>query len=258
MSPPIWTPDALRSEGRAHAGPGWRLVEAQHRVSTLKLVDSLAEQAALEAILEATKPPLPPECRALDYLLATPFRYRPYPQGSRFRRAGLTPGVWYGAEGVETAVAEMAFYRLLFHAESPDTPFPDDAAEYTAFAALLSVPLALDLTRGALLAGDAGWTHLTDYAACQALADMARAAGAGLIRYRSVRDPAGGANLAVLTCTAFAAPHPVERQSWRIRLGGQGVQALCEHPRRGLEFGRDAFAADPRLAGMVWDRARAR
>jgi hypothetical protein len=46
----------------------WRIVEAQHRVSTLKLVDSLAEQAALEEILEVTKPPLPEECRHLDYL----------------------------------------------------------------------------------------------------------------------------------------------------------------------------------------------
>ena len=77
MSRPIWTQDALRSETRPYAGAAWRLVEAQHRVSTLKLVDSLAEQAALEEILEATKPPLPEECRALDYLLATPLRYRP-------------------------------------------------------------------------------------------------------------------------------------------------------------------------------------
>ena len=77
MSLPIWTPDALRFEAQPFAGTAWRLVEAQHRVSTLKLVDNLAEQAALEAILEDTKPALPEECRALDYLLATPFRYRP-------------------------------------------------------------------------------------------------------------------------------------------------------------------------------------
>jgi hypothetical protein len=258
MSRPIWTQDALRSEARPYAGSAWRFVEAQHRISTLKLVDSLAEQAALEEILEATKPPLPEDCRALDYLLVTPFRYRPYPAGSRFRRAGLTPGVWYGAEAPETAAAEMVFYRFLFYAESPETPFPDDAAEYTAFSAEVAAPLALDLTVGNLAADHAAWTHPTDYAPCQALAEEAHAIGAGMIRYLSVRDPAQGANLAVLTCRAFAAPHPVERQTWRIRIGPTGAQALREHPRLGLEFPKGSFAPDPRLDGMLWARPRAR
>lgn len=256
MSQPIWTPGALRSERRPWSGPAWRLVEAQHRVSTLKLVDTLAEQAALEQILEETKPPLPAECRGLDYLLATPFRYRPYPQGSRFRRAGLTPGVWYGAERAETALAEMAFYRVLFYAESPSVPFPDGAADYTAFCADLDTAAALDLTAGRLAADAAHWRHLTDYDACQSLAETARGIGAQVIRYGSVRDPGQGANLAVLTCAAFAAPHPRDRQTWRIRIGRSGVQALRDHPRAGLDFGRDAFAADPRLAGMDWQRAR--
>lgn len=254
MSSPIWTPDALRSELRRLAGPAWRLVEAQHRVSTLKLVDTLSEQEALEDILESTKPPVPAPCRHLDYLLSTPFRYRPYPHGSRFRRAGLTPGVWYGAERAETAVAEMVFYRYLFHAESPETPFPDGTADYTAFAADLDTAAALDLTRGALAADAAQWCHLTEYAPCQALADAARDAGAQVLRYASVRDPAGGANVAVLDCAAFASSAPVDRQTWRIRIGRSGAQALCEYPRRGLEFARDAFARDPRLARMDWDR----
>ena len=258
MSRPIWTHDALRSEALPYAGPAWRFVEAQHRVSTLKLVDSLAEQGALEEILEAAKPPLPEECRALDYLLSTPFRYRPYPSGSRFRRAGLTPGVWYGAEAPETAAAEMVFYRFLFYAESPETPFPDDAAEYTAFSAEVAAKVALDLTTGTLAAEHAAWTHFTDYAPCQALAEDARAIGAGIIRYGSVRDPAGGANLAVLTCRAFAVPQPVERQTWRIRIGPTGAQALREHPSLGLEFPTHAFAPDPRLEGMAWNRPRAR
>ena len=106
-------PVAPSSSG-AYRGRAWRVVEAQHRVSTLKLVDSGREQALLEDILEASKPALPAECRGLHYLLATPFRYAPYPHGSRFRRAGMTPGVFYGAEAVDTALAEMAFYRLLF------------------------------------------------------------------------------------------------------------------------------------------------
>lgn len=249
MSLPTWTPAALSSEARAYAGAVWRLVEAQHRVSTLKLVDTLDEQALLEELLEESKPVLPPECAGLDYLLATPFRYGAvYPHGSRFRRAGRTAGVFYAAEAVTTALAEMAFYRLLFYAESPATPFPANAADFTAFSAAVETEAALDLTRPPLDRDSASWTHLTDYAACQALAEAARTAGVAAIRYASVRDPGQGANLAVLVPAAFAAPRPLERQTWRIRLSAFGVQAICEFPPARLQFGPADFAADPRLA----------
>ncbi|ODM44452.1 RES domain-containing protein [Cereibacter sphaeroides] len=253
MSLPTWTPDALRSEASGLSGLAWRLVEAQHQVSTMKLVDG-AEQDILEAILDETKPPVPEECRHLGYLLSTPFRYRPYPHGSRFRRAGLTPGVWYGAEAPETAVAEMVFYRFLFYAESPATPFPDNAAEYTAFSVKVATPLSLDLTSGKLARDAMHWTHLTDYAPCQELADTARATGVEVIRYRSVRDPAEGANLAVLTCHAFAARDHAERQTWHIRIGSGGAQVRREFPRHRMEFPTNSFDADARLHRMNWDR----
>jgi hypothetical protein len=255
MSLPIWTPAALSSEFQRFAGPCWRVVEAQHRVSTLKLTDTLAEQALLEELIEAAKPTIPPECRHLDFLLAAPFRHGAiYPGGSRFRRAGRTLGVYYAAEMPATAVAEMAFYRLLFFAESPATPWPGDAAEYTAFSAEIATERALDLTRG-LLADDAAiWADLTDYRGCQAFADTARAADGDVIRYRSLRDPARGGNLAVLMCRAFARPAPIERQTWRMRLSANGVQALCEFPRQAVEFPPDAFATDPRIAGLNWKR----
>src|ERR1700752_3835790 len=147
MSLPTWTRDALPSEARPLKGTCWRLVEAQHRVSTLKLVAMLSGQAMLEEPLKRTKPPVPPECRRLHYLLATPFRYgAPYPKGSRFRRAGFTPGVFYASERVETAIAELCFFRLLFFSESPDTQWPANAGEYTAFAAKYATERSIDLT----------------------------------------------------------------------------------------------------------------
>lgn len=255
MSSPIWTRVALSSEVRHLAGSCWRLVEAQHRVSTLKLADTLAEQTLLEDLIEETKPAIPPECRHLDFLLATPFRYGAvYPKGSRFRRAGRTLGVYYSAESAATAVSEMAFYRLLFFAESPATAWPSDAADYTAFSAEVATGRLLDLTSEPLLTDGHLWSDLLDYSHCQAFADAARAARADAIRYRSVRDPAGGCNLALLTCRVFTNPAPVERQTWRIRLGPFGVQALCEFPQRAVEFPRGAFAADPRIATLNWDR----
>ncbi|MCC6949168.1 MAG: RES family NAD+ phosphorylase [Bradyrhizobiaceae bacterium] len=256
MSSSTWTLDALPSDARDLNGTCWRLVEAQHHVSTLKLVDSVDEQELLEDLIEASKPPLPPECRDLHYLLSTPFRYGAvYPAGSRFRRAGMTEGVFYASEVPHTAVAEMAFYRLLFFAESPDTPWPANPAEYTAFSAEYSTNKAIDLTKGKYRSNRARWMHVTDYSHCQAFADAARTAKIEIIRYASVRDPAHGMNLALLSCRAFAQIQPVDQQTWHIRLSEAGAQAVCEAPKSGITFDRRAFAADPRIAKLRWIRA---
>lgn len=222
------------------------------------MTDTLAEQELLEAVLEETKPAMPEACKGLDYLLATPLRYRPYPHGSRFRRARLTPGVWYGAEKPATAMAEMVFYRLLFYAESPDTPFPDTAAELTAFAVELETRLSLDLTAGTLAADAELWENLESYDACQNLAENARAIDVDLIRYKSVRDPEQDVNVAVLSCRTFSEPAPVERQTWRLRFSKYGAQAICEHPRSSLEFSFESFEDDTRLAGTNWERSTSR
>ena len=255
MPSTTWTRAALSFSARPLSGTSWRVVEAQHHVSTLKLVDTLDEQLLLETLIEGTKPLIPPECRHLHYLLSTPFRYGAvYPAGSRFRRAGMSEGVFYAAEKPETAVAEMAFHRLLFFAESPDTPWPSNPAEYTAFAAEYRTNKAIDLTRGRFTAHRAAWSRPTDYSQCQALAQSARMAAIGIIRYRSVRDPGQGMNLALLTCRVFAKPEPVGLQTWRIHLRATGAQAICEAPKSGLAFDRSAFAADPRIAALRWPR----
>jgi hypothetical protein len=227
------------------------MVEAQHVVSTLKLVDSLPEQAVLEEELEATKPPVPPECRHLHYLLSTPFRYGSiYPGGSRFRSAGRTEGVFYASENPRTAVAELAFHRLLFFARSPATEPPANTfSEYTMFATAFRTPRALDLTRPPLSRDRKSWIHPTDYAACQALAQAARQCDVEILRYESARDPEEGANVALLSCRAFSAKAPQSRQTWRLRISPLGAQAICELPRLRFEFPRAVFAGDPRIGG---------
>jgi hypothetical protein len=251
---PTWTRDALSSERCRLSGACWRIVEAQHRVSTMKLVDTLAEQSLLESIVDRSKPPLPPECAPLHYLLSTPFRYgAPYPSGSRFRRAGLTPGVFYASKTASTAVAEMAFHRLLFFADAPAAPWPSDAGDYTAFSIRFRTNGGLDLTAPPFDASRARWTHPADYAPCQMLADTAREADVDVLRYRSARDR-DGVNVALLRCRAFAVREPVERQTWRLGLNAHGVRAVCDFPEARLEFDRDAFAADPRIGRLRWDR----
>ena len=143
------------------------------RSSTLRLVDTFAEHDVLEAMLEASKPPVPPECQRLDYRLWSPFRYGSYPGNSRFRRRGRTPGVWYGSEQLLTAICETVWGKLAFFAAAPDTPLPRAAVDYTAVQALAQTPAALDLTTPAL-AAMGNWTDPDDYAPCLALADAAR------------------------------------------------------------------------------------
>ena len=256
MSSNTWTPAALSSDASPLSGACWRVVEAQHHVSTLKLVDSTAEQKVLEDLIDASKPSLPPEYQGLLYLLATPFRYgAAYPAGSRFRRAGLTEGVFYSSETPQTAIAEMAFYRLLFFAESPDTPWPANPAEYTGFSVIYATKRAIDLTRGQYAVDRARWMHPTDYSHCQIFADAARLAGIEVIRYASVRDPGRGINLAMLTYQVFTKPKPLDQQTWRIHLSEAGVQAIRESPKFGITFDRRAFADDPRIAKLRWIRA---
>jgi len=112
----------------------------------------------------------------------------------------------------------------------------------------------LDLTRPPLASQGALWTALSDYGPCQDLADQARVAEVKALRYMSVRDPGHGHNLALFTPAAFAKPKPTASRTWRVRFSASGIQALCEAPRAVMDFGREAFSADERLAGMVWAR----
>ena len=219
----------------------------------MALVDTLEEQAVLEQVLEDSKPHIPPECRDLHYLLFTPFRYgAPYPRGSRFRRVGLTPGVFYASMQSKTAVAEMAFWRLLFYAESPETPWPVNPGEYTAFSVRFSAGKGLDLTRPPLNRDAEKWTDPTDYSHCQALADTARSAQVQMLRYQSARAP--GFNVALLTCAAFASREPNDLHRWRIQVGASGVRAIREFGDERIAFDRDTFARDPRIASLNWER----
>jgi RES domain len=254
MSSNIWTPDALASSAISLNGRCWRVVEAQSKVSTMKLTDTLEEQESIERLVEETKYPVPADCKHLGYLLFTPFRYKPYPTDSRFRRAGSIEGVFYAAEVVETAVAEAVFHRLLFYSESPDTPWPANPGEYSAFATEFATARALDLSQPPLLAQRTSWTHLTDYTACLNLADVVRAAALEAIRYESVRDPQGRANLALLTCRVFTQNNVVDRQTWHFHFTNSGIRSIREAPSATIQFDRNVFAADPRIAAMKWDR----
>jgi hypothetical protein len=181
------------------------MVEAQHTASTMKIVDNSEEQDLLEALLEGNKPPQPVSGQDLDYLLATPFRYYPLRGGSRFRAVN-DPGVFYGAETVRTASAELGYWRWQFLKDAVDLDRLEPVA-HTAFSVQVSTQV-IDLRQAPFSVDAAAWTHPTDYANTQAIARVARTARVGGIQYQSVRDPNPAWCMAVLTPQAFAKPKP--------------------------------------------------
>jgi hypothetical protein len=254
MSLAIWTPEGLSSNARPLSGRAWRAVEAQHQVSTAKLTDSLADQHRLEEIIEITKPVIPLECRHLNFLLSTPFRYgAPYPKGSRFRRAGLTLGVFYSSELAKTAMIEIAFWRLLFFAESPQTPWPKNPPEFTAFAVEFATEQAIDLSTHPFDAHRTVWRHPTDYESCQSFAEAARAQGVEVIKYESARTQNRAINFALLVCSVFQKAEEVDRQTWRIHFSASGIRLFGEMPKESIDLPRGIFT-DPRTANMTWNR----
>jgi hypothetical protein len=212
VSSTTWTPRAVASKAAESRLELWRAVEAQHVASTRRLVDSNAEQEALEDILEQTKPRAPKVAPDLHYLLATPFRYPPAGRGSRFR-APTDPGVFYGAEAQRSACAELGYWRWRFLSDSAGL---DEIGPMPQTLFLVRVHgRAVDL-RDKPFSRDAKlWTDPNNYAPTQAFATAARGADIALIRYRSVRDPQPGSCGAVLAPTAFTPPRrPVREQTW--------------------------------------------
>ncbi|HEX4050392.1 MAG TPA: RES family NAD+ phosphorylase [Steroidobacteraceae bacterium] len=251
MSSNIWTPLEVASKATLCQLPLWRAVEAQHVVATRTLVDSRLEQELLEALLERDKPAVPAAVAAagLDYLLYTPFRYPPPPDGSRFR-AYTDPGVWYGAERIRTACAEVGYWRWRFVTDSAGLRRLD-AVPHTIFQAMVYAT-AVDLRAQPFRRDHPFWNDPADYSSCQAFARVARTARVQLIRYRSVRDPQHGGAAAVLDAAAFMGIVGVRRrQTWFLSVDRERASWIRAGSHRATsqshEFTFDEFGRPPRV-----------
>lgn len=225
----MWTATALASELRFYRGTVWRVVEAQHRISTNRLAANAFEQDRLEHLAEAVKPDIPANARQLDYLLAAPFRYG-HNQASRFRSADERPGIFYASEHEATAIVEAAYWRLRFFSRSPGFVPPSTTSEHTSFTVKVASEHALDLTQPPFAAARAQWTDPVDYRACQDLARNARATGTELIRTISARDEAARCNIVVLDPGAFAVTSPRAGKTWHLRYEAGRLVALAALP----------------------------
>lgn len=225
----MWTSSELAFEHIAYAGRVWRVVEAQHRISTNRLATNTEDQLTLELLAEEVKPQMPESARHLDFLLAAPFRYG-HTRSSRFRRAGEKPGIFYASERESTAIAETAYWRLRFFSRSPGFTPPSTTSEHTSFSVKVSTERALDLTAEPFAASSELWTDPEDYTACQDLAGTAREAGTQAIRTISVRDPEQGCNVVVLDPAALAERAPRRGKTWHLRFEAGQLVALAAFP----------------------------
>jgi hypothetical protein len=263
MPSSIWTRCAGASELRPLAVDAWRVVEAQHLVSTRKLVGSDAEQQLLEELIDGAKPPAPGR-PGLHYLLSTPFRYPPLRNGSRFG-SRHERGMWYGAEQLHTAFAEVAYYRILF-LEGTTAPLEPLVTPLTAFRVLLRTDRGIDLSRPPFAAHAAAISDPTSYDASQPLGTAMRTAGVHAFRFHSARDPGGvirtglerpgigsptdggtsadpGSNIAAFDPGVFGRRQPRDLQTWHCTATRSWVEVSRRDyfERASLRFERAQF-----------------
>lgn len=244
MSSSIWTQCGAKSNFCSRQVKAVRVVEAQHRNSTRKLVDSDDEQEALEHLLDASKPSSTPA--SLHYLLATPFRYPPLRHGSRFGRRHER-GIWYGSRKLSTAFAETAYYRLLFLQGSTADLAPLHV-ELTTFTAPMHSSKAIDLTDPPFAEHTAVLASPSSYAETHALGSAMRDDGVELVVFTSARDPERGDNIAAFTPDVFAAKRPSSEQRWFCTVAAEAVEiregSMTAADARRYRFERAVFAID--------------
>jgi len=105
-------PLAVSSEAHNWRGSVWRMVETQHTASTMKIVDSQAEQDLLETLLERQQPAPPATAEALD-TSGYPVSLRPGAWRLPFSFAHRSRRVLRRGVGTH-ASAELGYWRWNF------------------------------------------------------------------------------------------------------------------------------------------------
>ncbi|WP_018231671.1 RES family NAD+ phosphorylase [Thioalkalivibrio thiocyanodenitrificans] len=220
--PDIWDACARDARPGSLRGTLLRIVESQEQVATASLVDSLEEQAVLEALLEGTKPAIPAGAPR-HYLLSTPFRYPPLRHGSRFG-ARFEPSIFYGSLSLPTLLAEAAFYRFHFWYAMETPPTRPFITRHTIFEASYRSDRGLQLQEPPFDRFRDVLTHPSAYGATQRLGSAMRAAGIEAFEYRSARDP--GLDAALFTPGALASRRPRNQEQWTCETAGERVSFL--------------------------------
>ena len=242
----IWAACSGRAAPVALQGDIFRLVESQEQVATNALVRTLAEQALLEDLIEASKPKLPEPASGLHYLLTTPFRYPPLPWGSRFGRR-FEPSLFYAARTRDTVLAECAYYRFVFWTGMVVPPPVPLKTRHTLFSVAVGTSRGLQLQHAPFAAHSAALLDRRYYGATQALGSAMRDAGIAAFEYRSARDPRQGLNVALFTPDALGAAKPDILDEWLCQTAAEHVSYYSRPGGGSYELSIDMFLVDGEL-----------
>ncbi len=210
----LWSDCQGQDQIHPISGTLYRIVESQEQVATRRFVDSLAEQAVLEELLESSKPDYPATDPRLHYLLKTPFRYPPLPWGSRFGRVH-EPSLFYGGRSVAATLAESAYYRLVFIASMQGNPPARPLlSEHSIFSVDYATRRGIRLQQPPFAAHKSALTHRSDYGACQQLGSAMRAANVAALEYTSARACPEAVCVALFESVAFRQTAPTSMSHW--------------------------------------------
>lgn len=221
----IWSDCVTHISPTVLCGDVFRVVESQEKVATNELVDTLEEQALLEDMLEVTKPIIPAEAINLSYLLFTPFRYPPLKYGSRFGRR-FEPSLFYASRTLTTALAEVAYYRLLFWFDMSEPPPANKLKTlHTAFSVQIETGHGLKLQDKPFSKYEDQLRDKTSYQYSQALGAVLRENKIIAFEYYSVRDKDKGLNVALFNAEALSEDKPASV-----------TNIFCSTQNSGVEF----------------------
>lgn len=215
-------PSAAKFEFSSYRREVIRAVDGQQQSGISVLVDSFEAEALLDQLIDQAKPPVPQsvDAKKFHFLLSTPFRHPPLRYGSRFGTRH-DAGIFYAAEEERTALAETAYYLLVFL--SGTKAKLQIRSERSTFRVRAICRQALDLSRSPFLTARTKLSSPTDYAAAQKLGREAREAGVTVIRYFSARDSDGGLCVAVLEPSALVGK-PKNELNWLCLTQTDGVE----------------------------------
>ena len=227
-----------------------RITERQGESGTTGLVDGLREQARLEQLIEAVKPPIPSDwAEAVDgrplpshRLLLTPFRYPPLESGSRFGRVHQRH-LFYGARELETCLAERAFHSLRLLEGSPLPTGGRIQRQQTAFVVEINAERGLALQQHLTSEALMSITDPCSYATSQRCGDAMRERLVQAFEVPSARSPETPPVVGVLTPYAFTST-PFDFQDWSLEITAEGVTAVCFGSGLTAQFSREQFLVD--------------
>ena len=191
----------------------FRIVETQEQAATVRLVDDLEEQYALELMLDLVKPDYREGTEQLHYLISSPFRYPPLKYGSRFGSI-MMPSYFYASEAIQTALTEFAYYRFSFFHDMKEAFSSPVISEHMTFSVKVESDALADLTSiedndvNALLVSPVNYSFTQQLG--QHLVEDWRAEA---IRFYSARCK-NGVNLAISLPSAITSNSPEDQCNW--------------------------------------------